>query len=96
MRLALSPRDVAERAGQWDLVYLGRMTTSVGVTAALMYFQLGLAYQGGENPWSLLALVCPVGLYLLAVAWTFRQALPGVLGLVVVLLGGVLPFALIG
>jgi hypothetical protein len=80
-----------------NFFYLYRLVAAVGVVLALTYVQLAVVYSGGENPWSLLApVLAPVALWFFLVGWAYARPLPYLVGIVLTLVGCVLPFALIG
>jgi hypothetical protein len=80
-----------------NFFYVNRLVAAVGAVLALTYIHLAVVYSGGENPWSLLApaMALPaIGSFV--VGWTYARALPYLGGIVLTLVGCVLPFALIG
>lgn len=80
-----------------NIFYLNRLVGAVGAVLLLTYLQLALVYSGGENPWSLLAPVLAVpAIACFVVGWAYARPLPYLLGIVLALIGCVLPFALIG
>ncbi len=80
-----------------NVFYLNRLVAAVGSVLLLTYVQLAIVYSGGENPWSLLAPVLALpAIACFVVGWTYARPLPYLLGIVLALVGCVLPFALIG
>lgn len=80
-----------------NFFYVNRLVGAVGAVLALTYIHLAVVYSGGENPWSLLAPVMAVpAIACFVVGWTYARALPYLCGIVLALVGCVLPFALIG
>ena len=80
-----------------NILYLNRLVGAVVAVLALTYIQLAIVYSGGENPWSLLAPVLAVpAIGCFVVGWAYARPLPYLLGIVLALVGGVLPFALVG
>jgi hypothetical protein len=96
------PEQTLLQALRWRLTngsffYLNRLVVAVGAVLALTYLQLAIVYSGGENPWSLLAPVLAVpAIACFVVGWAHARPLPYLLGIVLALIGGVVPFALIG
>ena len=80
-----------------NFFYLYRLVAALGVVLALTYVQLAVVYSGGENPWSLQApALAPLAIWFFLVGWAFARPLPYLLGIVLTIVGCVLPFALIG
>ncbi len=84
------------RATNGDIYYWGRLVESVGVTLALTYVQTAVVWGGGAQPWSLLApLIAPFTIYFFLRGWAYAKPLPYACGFILLMIGGVLPFALI-
>lgn len=98
---AVSDRSLVE-ALRWRLthgsfVYVYRLVVAIGVVLTLTYLQVAVVYSGGENPWSLVApVLAPPAIYFFLVGWAYARPMPYLVALVLTLVGGVLPFALIG
>ncbi|EON24352.1 MULTISPECIES: hypothetical protein [Nocardioides] len=79
-----------------DIFYWRFLVGSVGVTLALTYVQTAVVWGGGAQPWSLLApLLAPFAIYFFVRGWAYAKPLPYLCGFVLLMVGGVLPFALI-
>lgn len=80
-----------------NIWYWHKLVESVGVTLALTYVHVVIVWSGGENPWSVLApLLAPFAIYYFIRGWAYAKGLPYLGGWILLMIGGVFPFAMIG